>query len=105
MAKRKRVTTNKRLLAAQAEHDKFLRKHGVDPSRKPQLRGVVTNDLVVSGNNCVTAVPPTSDRIPANGPAKRFVPKCDLPVAQVYHKGPIMVVTDMKTLEGSKRRN
>jgi hypothetical protein len=104
MARSKKPTASKKLLAAKAAHDKFLRSHGIDPDRKPTLRGVVKNDLVVTGNNRVTAMPPTSDKIPASGPVRKtFV--CDLPIAQVYHKGPLMVVTDMKTLDGSKRRS
>jgi len=105
MARPKKPTASKKLLAAQAAHDKFLRSHGIDPSRKPTLRGVVKNDLVVSGNNRVTNLPPTSDKVPGSGVAQRPTPRCDLPIAQVYHKGPLMVVTDIKTLEGSKRRS
>jgi hypothetical protein len=104
MARSKKPTASKKLLAAQAAHDKLLRSYGIDTSRKPTLRGVVKNDLVVSGNNRVTNSVPTSDRIPAHGPTRKTF-TCDLPVAQVYHKGPLMVVTDMKTLEGSKRRS
>jgi hypothetical protein len=104
MTRSKKPTASKKLLAAQAAHDKFLRSYGIDPSRKPTLRGVVKNDLVVLGNNRVTAIPPTSDRIPAHGPTRQVF-TCDLPIAQPYHKGPLMVVTNFKDLEGSKRRS
>jgi hypothetical protein len=104
MARKAKRVISKKMQAALSAHDKFLRSVGFDPSRKVRLGGVIKNDLVVSGNNRVTNNIPTSDRIPAHGPTRKTF-TCDLPIAQVYHKGPLMVVTDMKTLEGSKRRS
>lgn len=93
------------MLAAQKAHDKFLRKVGVDPTKKPKLRGAVSNPLHASAGKRDVHLVPTSDSIPGNGVARKANPDCALPVAQVYHKGPLMVVTDMKSLDGSKRRS
>ena len=102
--KRKKVIS-KRMQAALLAHDKMLRKHGIDPAKKPELRGAVDNPLHASTGKREQSQYTLSDTVPASGNRAKAKPVCDLPIAQVYHKGPIMVVTDMRTLEGSKRRN
>lgn len=103
MATRTRKVSAK-LAKARAAHDKFLRSVGVDPSKKPSLSGYVDNPLTASTGKRDTSGVSTSDKIPAGGFRRKENAPCDLPVAQVYHKGPLMVVTDMSTLNGSKRR-
>ncbi len=102
--KRKPVIS-KKLAAANAAHDKFLRKMGVDPAKKPTLRGAVPHPLESASGNRQQSDYRLSDSVPGNGSRMKNKPRSNLPVAQVYHKGPIMVVTDMSTLDGSKRRN
>lgn len=104
MIKRKRPPS-KKMQAALADHAKFLRKLGVDPDRKPQLRGAVDNPLHAAGGERTKPHVATSDLVPGSGHVRKANPVCQLPVAQVYHKGPVMVVTDMSELDGSKRRN
>jgi len=102
--KRKRQPS-KRMQAVQAAHDKFLRGLGIDPTSKPLLRGAVVNPLDASSRSAPSEPRvPLSNDIPGSGTARKPMPHCNLPVAQTYHKGPLMVVTDMQQLEGSKRR-
>ncbi len=105
MSRKRKPPTNAKA-AAKAAHEKFLRKHGIDPSRKPRLRGAVASPLDVKPERQAPTVP-TSDRIPGAGPQDRRPqkPKTHFGIAQVYHKGPLMVVTNFADLEGSKRRD
>lgn len=63
---RKKPVTNKRLLAAQAAHDKFLRGLGLDPSKKPTLHGVVDNPMTAS-SHVRGKEPKLAHSVPANG--------------------------------------
>ena len=95
-----RPPKNKRLLAAQAAHAKFLRAYGIDPDRPAQLRGV---DLP---SRHVKTGPPLSDTVPPNGP--KVTPRGDnlgLVVGQPYHKGPLMVLSSKDDLKTNKRRD
>lgn len=72
--RRKKPTKNKRQLAAQAEHDKWLTKMGVNPDQlaeKKAKRGNVTTvafpDYTSDSANRI----PTSDRIPGGAPIKQ----------------------------------
>lgn len=121
MARSKKPTANKKLLAAKAAHDKFLRSHGIDPSRKPVLRGVVDNDLVVTGNNRVTAAAVSADNIPGNGTKRDLQMRVQAgeekqatldkvkeranSCAPAYNKGPYMLITSKDELRGAKRRD
>lgn len=60
MRKRSR---SKRLAAARADHEEWLRSMGIEPSKRPRLRGVGFPDLKVDSSN----IAPTSDQIAGNG--------------------------------------
>lgn len=100
---RKTLPRTASLRAAKAAHDKFLRKMGIDPDRKPTRIQTAPDPLTADRHKTKQVLPPLSDSV-GNGFKRKPSAKCDLPIAQVYHKGPIMVVTDMSSLEGSKRR-
>lgn len=102
--KRKRPVSKKKQLAL-ASHERFMRGMGIDTTKKPLLRGAVVNPLHAESGARDEPRVSTSDKVPGNGSARRANPVLALPVAQVYHKGPIMVVTDPSTLDGSKRRS
>lgn len=102
---RKKRAVSKRLAAALAAHDKFLRSVGVDPASKPKLRGAVASPLASAGAARPEPTVKASDKVPGSGTARKPRPMTDLPIAQVYHKGPLMVVSNMSDLSGSKRRN
>lgn len=100
----KKVANTAALRKAKADHEKFLTRLGVN-TKKPKLSGVVADPLAATGLQRDACQAPTSDHIPTSGTARKANPRVDLPIAQVYHKGPLMVVTDMKHLAGSKRRD
>jgi len=94
-----RKSKSKRLSAAQAAHDKFLRSHGIDPNRKPRLRGVEREKYERPDD-------PTSGTVPANGPRGRaHTPSGGRIIGQVYNKGPLMVLSNKSELANSKRRD
>ena len=70
--RRKKPTKNKRQLAAQAEHDKWLRKKGVHPKQlaeKKAKRGDVTT-VEIPDYASTRPDLPTSDRIAGSAPQK-----------------------------------
>lgn len=94
-----RKSKSKRLSQTQVEHDKFLRSHGIDPQRKPILRGVEPTRYERPPD-------PTSDMIPANGPVGRaHTPSGGRIIGQVYNKGPLMVLSHKSELANAKRRD
>lgn len=98
----KKVPNTKALREAKAEYDEYLRKLGFDPSKKPQVKKKGLWKPEKSNDRGV----PASDRVPGNGTRKdRETPETGLMVAQVYAKGPLMVVGSAKELVGSKRRS
>lgn len=103
---RKGKVVPKALAAAREAHDKFLRKLGIDPDKTPKLRGAVP-PLMEKAYEPPPFPVPTSDAVPGSGTARRAIPTLngEAGIAQVYHKGPLMVVSDFKDLKGSKRRD
>lgn len=101
---RKTLPRTASLRAAKAAHDKFLRKMGIDPDRKPTRLRVAPDPLNANRHVTKQVLPPTSDKV-GNGYKRKSNPSCVLPVAQTWNKGPIMVVTNYKDLEGSRRRD
>ena len=57
---------------AQAEHNKWLLKQGIDPDAPPRKRESVTYENTITTNSDTSSNRsiPTSDVIPANGPRK-----------------------------------
>lgn len=108
MPKKRKSKISNRLQAAQAAHAKFLRKHGIDASKRPSPSGAVASPLRASYTR-IPALPETSDTVPGNG-SKRdrsFAGTCGLVVGQAYNKGPTMVLhsTDRSALANAKRRD
>ena len=105
MPRRRKPPINRKAAALEA-HAKFLRKHGIDPDCKPKLRGAVASPLEAVHEYRAPTVP-TSDRIPGVGPSMKQPPRLqsNLGIAQVYHKGPLMVVSNFNDLQGSRRRD
>ena len=72
--RRKKPTKNKRQLAAQSEHEKWLSKMGVHPDQlaeKKAKRGNVTTVEFPDYTSDSTNRIPTSDRIPGGAPTKQ----------------------------------
>ena len=99
----RKLPDTKSLRDARAAHDKFLRSVGIDPDRKPRKPCAVADPLSAERHVTKQVLPPTSDKV-GNGFKRKQSGSIDLPIAQTYHKGPLMVVTDMDSLKGSKRR-
>jgi hypothetical protein len=99
-----RLPNTKSLREARAAHDAFLRSKGIDPDRKSKHVGIPPDPLNAERHAVKQELPPLSNKV-GNGFARKQVFFADLPIAQTYHKGPLMVVTDMSTLKGSKRRD
>jgi hypothetical protein len=99
----KKLPNTKRFRRAKESHDKFLKSMGIDTTKKPKVRPNTDDPLDGKRHVIKQNLPPLSNGV-GNGLKIKPAAQCDLPVAQVYHKGPLMVVTDMKSLEGSKRR-
>lgn len=111
---------SKKMQQAQAAHDKFLRGLGIDPKKKPTLKGAPPDILTAStGKREAPHVGP-SDQIPGNGTrrdlemdvqagtekpstleAKRVTQQR---VAQLYPKGPYGPVSDPTHLQTNVRR-
>lgn len=107
-------------IAAEAEHAKFLRKHGIDPTvKRRRLKGAVP--LAEASTYDTSRTPPTSDVIPGNAPAKhdvalmrqrgeedeatlKAIEQKAKQIAQPYNKGPLMYTTDRETLKTNMRR-
>lgn len=111
---------SKKLQAAQAAHDKFLRGLGIDPAKKPTLKGAPPDILTASTGKREAPHAATSDQIPGNGTrrdmqmdvqagtekpstlaAKHAKQKS---VAQLYPKGPYGPVSDPTHLQSNVRR-
>lgn len=102
--RRKKPTKNKRQLAAQAEHDKWLTKMGVHPDQlaeKKEKRGNVTTvafpDYSSDSSNCIR----TSDHIPggSTAPKERQVYSGErqlLGVATMHKSNMVPVFADKK---------
>ena len=105
MPKKRRNKVSKRLQQAQDAHAKFLRKQGIDPSRRPSPSGAVQSPLAASYTR-TPAIPKTSDTVPGAGPARdrSFAGTCGLVIGQAYHKGPLTVLHDKSELTTNKRR-
>ena len=103
-----------------AEHDAFLRAHGIAPGRRKALSGAITSPLTAEGASRTPTSPGTSGAIPGNGGRRDLAMRAaageespdtlariaarQQAVAQPYAKGPFMLVTDPDTLKTNMRR-
>ena len=106
MPKRKRNVT-KAQASAQASLDATLRKYGIDPSKRPTLRGIPTKALSEAQNASITATHVTSDTIPGNSTRQdrtNLTYKGDRVVGQLGNKQGFGLLNKSE-LGNSKRRD
>lgn len=116
-SKKSRVPNTASLRDAKLYYDEYLRKLGFDPEKKPEIKGRGT----WAPDKRMTPKEKTSDQVPGNGGRRtlemdvqsgkesadtwKAIQEKKSRVAQVYNKGPFMLVSDSKELKGSRRRD
>ena len=103
--------------ASRAKHNAFLRRLGIDPTKRPRLCGAQPDVLTAKPHVRRPDAPATSDIIPGNGTRRDMQVEVQagretaaktaaygLRVAQLYPKGPYGLVSDPDHLKSNVRR-
>lgn len=106
--------------ASHAKHNAFLRRLGIDPTKRPRLCGAQPDVLSAKPHVRRPEAPATSDSIPGNGTRRDMQVEVHagretaataaktaaygLRVAQLYPKGPYGLVSDPDHLKSNVRR-